>query len=123
MPFHFFQVSFDFPSLPKAGFFKAKAHRGTPKGGKLSLLFFSNRMAFFMHFYVPFHIFKVLFHFASFPKAAFCKATAHIVTPKEEKRHFLFSLIEWHFFMHFYLPFHFFKIPFDFDFLPNAAFC
>ena len=34
-----------------------------------------------------------------------------------------FSLIEWHFFMYFYLPFQFFNVPFDFVCLPKAAFC
>ena len=29
-------------SLPKTEFCKAKAHRGTPKGGKMSLPYFSN---------------------------------------------------------------------------------
>ena len=34
----------------------------------------------------------------------------------------LFSLIERHFCMHFYVPFRFFKVPFDFVCLPKAAF-
>ena len=40
--FNFFKVPFDFASLPKAAFCKNKVHRCTPKGGKMSLLFFSN---------------------------------------------------------------------------------
>ena len=47
LPFHFFQLSFDYPFLPKPTFCKPKVHRGTPKGGKMSVPFFSNRMALF----------------------------------------------------------------------------
>ena len=35
----------------------------------------------------------------------------------------LFSLIEWHFFMDFHMPFHFFKVPLDFASLPKPGFC
>ena len=50
VPFHFFKVPFVFACLTRAAFRKAKAHRGTPKGAKISLLFFSKRMAFFHAF-------------------------------------------------------------------------
>ena len=90
VPFHFFKVLFHFASIPKQAFCKSKTHRGTPKGGKMALLFFCNRMAFFMHFYVPFHFFKVLFHFASLPKPAFWKRKAHWRTPKRGKKELLF---------------------------------
>ena len=35
----------------------------------------------------------------------------------------LLSLIERHFLMHFYVPFHFLKVDFDFAPVPKAAFC
>ena len=35
----------------------------------------------------------------------------------------LLSLIERHFLMHFYVPFYFFKVDFDFAPVPKAAFC
>ena len=161
VPFHFFKVSFDFACLSRGAFCKAKAHRGTTKGGKMSVLFFSNRMAIFHAFLraisLLFHIFRVPFDFASVPKVVFCKSKAHWGSPKrrknvssfllqsngifsfiftcyfifskslsilsafqeehfeklkdigvppnEEKCHFLFSQIKWHFFMYFYVPF------------------
>ena len=80
MPFHFFKVPFDFASLPKAAFFKAKVHRGSPKGRKMQPCFCSNGMAFFRLYFS-----KVSFDFASLPKPAFGKAKAHRGTPKEEK--------------------------------------
>ena len=45
---------------------------------------------FFMHCYLLFQILKVLYDFASLPKAAICKAIALRVRPKEEKCHFFF---------------------------------
>ena len=65
VPFHFFKVFFNFPFVAKAAFCKSRAHRGTPKGGKMSLLFLSNETAFLHEFFVPFHFFKVFFNFAS----------------------------------------------------------
>ena len=77
-----------------------------------------------MYFYVPFHFSKVFFNFTSVAKAVFCKSRAHRGTPKEGKRcHFSFSLMKRHFFMHFYVPFHFFQRSFDFVCRPKAAFC
>ena len=76
-----------------------------------------------MHFYVPFHFFKVPFDFASLLKAAFWKSEAHLGTPKGGKCHVFFYFIEWHFFMHFYVPFYFFKVPFDFSIVLKQAFC
>ena len=77
---------------------------------------------FFMYFYVSFYDCKVPFDFSAVPKSAFCKAKALRSTPKVAKMSLLFSLIERHFFMHFYVPFHFLKVPFDFACLPRVAF-
>ena len=77
---------------------------------------------FFMYFYVSFYDCKVNFDFSAVPKSAFCKAKALRGTPKVSKMSLLFSLIERHFFMHFYVPFHFLKVPFDFACLPRVAF-
>ena len=76
-----------------------------------------------MHFYVPFHFFKVPFDFSAVPKPAFSKATVQNDNPEGAKMSFLFSLIKWHFFMYFYVPFHFFQLRFDFPSLPKPAFC
>ena len=46
VPFHFFKLFFNFPFVAKAAFCKSKAHGGTPKGGKISVPFFLNQMAF-----------------------------------------------------------------------------
>ena len=81
VPFNFFKVPFDFASLPKGAFCKDKAHRGTPKGAKMSLLF----SLIERHFYVPFNFFKVPFDVACLPRAAFCKAKLHRGTPKGGK--------------------------------------
>ena len=58
LPFHFFQLPFDFPSLPKLAFRKVKVHRGTPKGGKMSVPFFLNQMAFSHVFLGAFSFFQ-----------------------------------------------------------------
>ena len=50
LPFQFFNVPFDFFAVQKPAFCKAKAHRGKPKEGNMSLLFFSNGTAFFYAF-------------------------------------------------------------------------
>ena len=123
VPFHFFKVPFDFSAVPKPAFCKDKAHRGTLKGGKISLFFFSNRKSFLHAFLHAISIFPSPFRSFGLPKAAFCKAIAHRGTPKRGKVSLLFSLIEWHFFMQFYVPFHFFKVPFDFSAVPKPAFC
>ena len=46
----FFQSLFRFCLTSKSSIFKSRAHRGTPKGGKMSLVFFSNETAFFNAF-------------------------------------------------------------------------
>ena len=46
VPFHFFKLFFNFIFVAKAAFCKSRAHRGTPKGGKMSLPFLSDKMAF-----------------------------------------------------------------------------
>ena len=89
----------------------------------MSLLFCLIERHFAMHFYVPIHFLKVPFDFASLPRAEFGKAKSHRGTPKGGKCHFFFSLIERHFFVHFYVPFNFFKVPFDSSWLAKAAFC
>ena len=43
VPFHFFKLFFNFPFVAKAAFCKSRASRGTPRGGKMSHLFFSNK--------------------------------------------------------------------------------
>ena len=50
--FIFFIIPFDFVCRPKAAFCKAKVHRGTPKGGKMSVPFLLNQVAFF-HVFLP----------------------------------------------------------------------
>ena len=85
VPFHFFKLFFNFPFVAKAAFCKSRAHRGTPKGGKMSLLFFSDKTLYCMYFYVPFHFFKLFFNFPFVAKAAFCKSRAHGGTPKGGK--------------------------------------
>ena len=120
VPFRFSKVPLDCACLPRAAFRKAKVHSATRKGGKMSpLLFRYSSGIFFMHFYVPFHFFKVRFDFACLPRAPFGKAKAHRGT---QKCHFFSSLIKWHFFVHFYVLFLFFKVPFGFPPLPKAAF-
>ena len=114
LAFHFFIVFFDFAFLPKAAFCKDKEHRGTFKGGKMSLLFFSNQMHIFMHFYVPFIIFKVPFDFSAVSKPAFCMAKVHRGTPKREKMSLLFFSNRGVFFLAFLPVFLFFQSPFRF---------
>ena len=57
VPCHFFKVFFNFASVAKAAFCKSKAHSGTPKEGKMSLLLFSNETAFFHAFLCAISIF------------------------------------------------------------------
>ena len=63
VPFYFFKVFFNFASVAKAVFCKSRAHKGTPKGGKMSLLFFSNKTAFFHAFLPAISFFQSLFQF------------------------------------------------------------
>ena len=63
VPFLFFQLPSYFVCRPKAAFCKAKAHIGTPKGGKMSLLFFSNETAFFHAFLRAISFFQLPFEF------------------------------------------------------------
>ena len=105
VPFHFLKVPFDFFSFQKQHFARLKS-RGVPqKEEKFNFFFCLIERHFFMHFYLPFHFFKVFFNFAFLPNAAFFKAKAHRGTPKEEKCNFFFSLIERLFFMYFYRPY------------------
>ena len=44
---HFiFSVFFNFASVAKAAICKSRVHRGTPKGGNMSVPFYLNEMAF-----------------------------------------------------------------------------
>ena len=63
VPFHFFKVFFNFAFVAKAAFCKSRAHRGTLKGGKMSLLFFSNETAFFHAFLRVISFFPTPFRF------------------------------------------------------------
>ena len=58
VPLHFFKVPFDFACLPRAAFGKAKPHRGTPKGAKMSPPSLCKRMAFFHAFLQAISFFK-----------------------------------------------------------------
>ena len=61
VPIYFFKVFFNFAFVTKAAFCKSRAHRGTLKGGKMSLLFFSNETAFFHAFLRAISFFQSLF--------------------------------------------------------------
>ena len=63
VPFHFFKVFFNFASVAKAAFCKTRVHIGTPKGGKMSLLFFSNETALFHAFLRAISYFLTPFRF------------------------------------------------------------
>ena len=63
MPFLFFKVFFNFTSVAKAAYCKSRAHRGTPKGGKMSVPFFLNQMAFLHVFLRAISFFQSLFQF------------------------------------------------------------
>ena len=120
VPFHFFKVPFDFSAVPKPAFCKAKVHRGTPKGGKMSVPFSLMKRHFFMHFYVPFHFFKVFFNFPYVAKATFSKSRGHRGTPKGGKMSLLFFSNETAFFYAFLSAILFFPTPFRFC-LPSES--
>ena len=63
MPFYLFKVPFDFASLSKAAFCKDKAHRATPKGAKMSLLFSLNKRLFLNAFLRAISFFQSPFPF------------------------------------------------------------
>ena len=109
VPFHFFKVFFNFASIAKAGFCKSRAHKGTPKGGKMSLLFFSIETAFWHVFLRAISFFKIFFNFPLLQKQHLASLRRIGVPRKEEKSHFSFFLIKRHFCMYFYVPFHFLK--------------
>ena len=119
----FFQSFSILLPLQNQHFASLECVRGPQKEEKCQFSFSLMKRHFLMHFYVPFHFFKVFFNFASIAKAAFCKFTVRRVPQKEGKCHFSFSLMKRHFFMHFYVPFHFFKVSLDFACRPKAAFC
>ena len=58
-----FQSLLNLTSVPKAAFCKSRAHRGTPKGGKMSLFFLSNKTAFFHVILHAISFFQSLFQF------------------------------------------------------------
>ena len=124
VPIHFFKVLFDFFSLPKPAFCKAKVHRGTPKGGKMSVPFFLESNGIFSCIFTCYFIsLRSLLIFPQFQKEHFARPKCIRVPPKEQKCHFFFSLIEWHFFHVFLRVISFFQLSFDFPSLPKPAFC
>ena len=124
VPFHFFKVPFDFVCLPKAAFCKDKGHRGTPKGRKMLRLFFSNRMAgIFSFIFTCYFIFpKSILILPPFQNQHFAMLRHIGVPPKEKKCHHFFFLRKRHFFVHFYPPFQFFKVPFHPSAVPKPLF-
>ena len=123
MAFNFFKVTFDFTPFQKQDFARVKRIGVPPKEEKCRLCFSLIEWLFFMHFYVPFHFFKVPFELPPFQNQHFARLKSIGVPPKEEICHFFFSLLEQHFFVHIYLPFHFTKVSFAFPSLPKAPFC
>ena len=88
----FFKVFFNFAFVAKAAFCKSKAHSGTPKGGKMSLLFFSNKTAFFSCIFTCHFIFSnSLLILSVVQMQHFARLKWIGVRPKEEKCQFLFS--------------------------------
>ena len=63
VPFLFLKSVPILSSLQTQPFARIKRIGVAPKGGKTKVFFYSNRMAFFMYFYVLFHFFKVPFNF------------------------------------------------------------
>ena len=84
-PFHFFKVPFDFSAVPKPAFCKAKVHRGTPKGAKMSFLFFFNQMAFFHVFLRAISFFQILFQFCFRCKSTCLQVLSTYGYPKRRK--------------------------------------
>ena len=100
-----------FSTFPIPEFCKAKGHRGTPKGGKISLLFLSNQMALFNACLPAISIFQSPFLFLLSAKTSIFSRLKRIGVPQKEKKcHFFFSLIERDFFMHFKVPFQIFSL-------------
>ena len=96
---------------------------GTPKGGKISVPFFLNQMAFLHVFLRAVSFFQSLLQFCFRCKSSILQVLSTWGYPKRSKLSFLFSVIKLHFFMHFNMPFHFFKVPFVFSADPKPAFC
>ena len=93
-----------------------------PKEEKCHFLISLIERHFFMHFYLPFQFFKVIFEFfLHFQNQHFARLKGIGVPPKEEKYHFFFCLIKWHFLMLGYLPFQFFKVLFYFCAVPETS--
>ena len=116
MPFHFFKVFFNFASVAKAAFFKSRAQRVPQKEEKCHFSFSLMKRHFFMHFYVPFNFFQLLFDFVWRPKAAFCKAKVHRGTPKEGNMSVPFFLNQMAFLQVFFRAISFFQSLFQFCF-------
>ena len=123
VPFHFFKLPFDFVCRPKAAYCEAKVRRGTPKGGKMSVPFFLNQMAFFHKFLRAISFFQSFSILLSLQKQHFASLKHIRVPQKEEKNSLLFFSNQTAFFHDFYVPFHFFKVTFDFSAVPKPAFC
>ena len=74
VPFHFFKVPFDFSAVPKPAFCKPKVHRGTPKGGKMSVLSFLIERQFFYVFLCAISFFPTPFRFSLPSKTSILQA-------------------------------------------------
>ena len=83
VPFHFFKVPFDFSTVPKAAFCKAKVHRGTPKGAKMSVSAFFNQIAFFHVFLRAISFFQSFLILLPLQKQHFA-SLKHIGVPQKE---------------------------------------
>ena len=120
VPFPFFKVPFVFPAVPKPAFCKQKADRGTPKGRKMSLLFFSNRMAFFHIFLPAISVFQHRFRFCLPSKSSILQVLSTWGYPKRRKMSLLFLSNKKAFFHAFLRAISFFQNPFRFC-LPSKS--
>ena len=89
----------------------------------MSLFYFSKETAFFHSFLRAISFFQSFSILLLLQKRHFASLKRIGLPQKEEKCHFSFSLMKRHFFIHFYVPFHFFQPPFDLVCRPKAAFC
>ena len=113
VPFNFFKVPFDFSAVPKPAFCKAKVHRGTPKGAKMSfIIFFFNQMAFFHVLLRAILFFQSLFQFCFRCKSSILQLLSTWGYPKRSKLSLLFLCNETAFFHAFLRVFSFFQSPF-----------
>ena len=123
LPFNFFNSFSIFFLLQKQHFASLERIGVPPKEEKCHFSFFLIKRHFCMYFYVPFNFFNSFSIFLSLQKQHFASLERIGVPPKEKKGHFSFFLIKRHFCIYFYLPFHFFKLFFNFPFIAKAAIC